>query len=196
MKKTFILFGLAVLIVPVFGEIIDFDDLTGTGETLRTAPYIENGFILTTNWENNGTLVGNEKFSSVHNDSQFYAGSVSFITNYTDDFPILIRQGGGTFDLISIDLDSLWLGNANVEFIGVLEGGGTVTQSFVTDSTRNSMQTFTFSGFNDLVSVSWDDLEFATLHHFDNIVANIPEPASIAFLALGVMLAGRKRRKF
>jgi len=160
-------------IIESTGNIADFESLTGSDLVRRSAPYAEDGFELTTEWENTGTNPGEDKFSSVHDGSEFYSGSVSLITHFSDDFPILMKQGGESFDLVSIDLDSLFLGNANVEFTGIKAGGGTVVQSFVTDSNRNSMETFTFLGFDDLLSVSWVNLESATLHHFDNIVVKV-----------------------
>ena len=165
-------------VIQASANVADFESLEGTDLVDRSAPYVENGFVLTTNWENIGNNPGEDKFVSMHEGSSFYAGSVSFNKKFSDDFPILTRQGGESFDLISIDLDTLWLGNANVEFTGTKADGGTVVQSFVTDANRNQMETFTFTGFDDLVSVSWKNLESATLHHVDNIVVDMADAIS------------------
>lgn len=151
--------------------IADFESLTGSETVRRSAPYLEDGFELTTEWENTGMNPGEDKFSSVHTGSEFYAGTVSFFTHFSDDFQILTQQDGESFDLVSIDLDTLFLESATVEFTGTKTAGGTVTQSFTTDSNRNHMETFHFSGFDDLVSVSW---ESPTPTHYDNIVVDMP----------------------
>jgi hypothetical protein len=164
----------SAMVITSTATIADFESLSGSGLVRRSAPYLEDGFSLTTEWENTGMSPGEDKFSSVHDGSEFYSGTVSFITHFSDDFPILMRQGGGSFDLLSIDLDSLFLGNAQVEFTGTKTVGGTVVQSFNTDANSNSMETFAFSGFDDLVSVSWVNLENSTLHHYDNIVVEMP----------------------
>lgn len=113
----------SVTVIESTGNIADFESLTGSDSVRRSAPYAEDGFELTTDWENTGMNPGEDKFSSVHDSSEFYSGSVSLITHFSDDFPILTKQGGGSFDLVSIDLDSLFLGNANVEFTDTQQMG-------------------------------------------------------------------------
>ena len=74
-------------------------------------------------------------------------------------------------------------------FTGDLTGGGTVTTMFTTSGGIGA-ETFTFSGFESVVRVSW--LQDAPFHQFDNIVASannghaVPEPASLGLLGLGL----------
>jgi len=140
---------------------------------------------------------GHNFFTSIHTGSYFYAGTVSFVTHYTDDYPILTRQDGGVFDLISIDLDSLYGAGSHVEFTGFFENGSTISQSFFLDSNRKNMETILFSEFTSVVAVSWDDLEFASLHHYDNImVSSVPIPSTIILLSIGLLgLTGVSRRE-
>jgi hypothetical protein len=81
--------------------------------------------------------------------------------------------GGGNFDLVSIDLSELngSVGPQTVTFQGNLFGGGTVSQTFTTDGPFG-LQTFNFSGFTNLVSVSWDQIDPTSFLMYDNIVAN------------------------
>jgi hypothetical protein len=173
--------------------VIDFEELTGSNLVQRSAPYSNSGFELSTEFTSSAVDTEDEKLKSVHAGSNFYSETVSMLTNYTDDYPVLTRQDGETFELISIDIDTLFAGNANVEFTGTKANGQVVVQAFVTDSNRAEMETFSFSGFTDLVSVSWNDLESSTLHHFDNInlrsgplksISDIPDNPEPAFLKL------------
>ena len=119
----------------------------------------------------------------------------------------LTRTDGGAFDLLSIDIAELNLagaGIAGVTFEAVFSGGGTTSANFTTDGDRttgdlSSFQTFAFTGFTDIVSVSW--LQVTPFIQFDNVTvhnaADIPEPRAVAlFLAAAVLtlaLAGRRR---
>jgi len=59
------------------------------------------------------------------------------------------------------------------------------------------METILFSEFTSVVAVSWDDLEFASLHHYDNImVSSVPIPSTIILLSIGLLgLTGVSRRE-
>ena len=85
-------------------------------------------------------------------------------------------------------------GHEFVTFTGNLVGGGTVTQK-VALLGNTSFQTVDFSGFTNLLSVTWAQSSAgdSALNQFDNIVvdgapapADVPEPASIALLGLGL----------
>src|SRR5262249_1491977 len=128
----------------------------------------------------------------------------------------LQRSGGGTFDLLSIDLGQFRPGpvlNGNVPFVGVRADGSTVSQTFQLPFTPMgqpvALETFTFTGFTDLTSVSWEGGPGATLfehfHQFGNIVLRgaggpppVPGPPPRAGFAVGPAgragYAGRKRR--
>ena len=115
----------------------------------------------------------------------------------------LTMDGGGAFDLLSIDIAELYSGSgsANVTFTGALSGGGTVTQSFTSDGVSatgnvSSFETVTFTGFNNLVSVNW--LQNSPFHQFDNVtVAPVPLPAafSLLLMSIGGLALFRRRAK-
>ena len=103
----------------------------------------------------------------------------------------LALTGGGSFSLNSIDLAGFnGPGVVPVTFIGDLTGGGMVTTTFTTSGGIGA-DTFTFSGFDSVVKVSWLQ-DTAPFHQFDNIVASanngtaVPEPASLGLLGLGL----------
>ncbi len=214
MKNHSIVLIVSVFIIACSAEIsqaavstIDFDQLVwesdlsksnwDPAQNQRNAPYIEDGYKLTTFYKENGILPTSDVFfTSVHSGSYFYAGSVSFITHYSDDYAILSKNNGELFDLISIDLDSLYGSTSHVEFTGIFEDGSTITQAFYLDGNRNNMETFFFTDFTNLVSVSWDNLESASLHHYDNIVlSSVPIPSSIFLLGFGLLIWGCSVRK-
>jgi hypothetical protein len=105
----------------------------------------------------------------------------------------LNKVDGGTFSLNAIDLSPLavsWYGGgAEVTFTGNVHGGGTLSQSFTVGSTMG-FDTFAFTGFQNLDSVTWT--QNAPYFQVDNIVvdeaAAVPEPGTMVLF--GIALAG------
>lgn len=165
--KTLALSGLAALSLihatPAQAIVIDFQSLEQVNISFNYIgnTYTEKGFTLDASgfavW---GTLDSN------------YPGSTALFNNYEEGATRLTQVGGGVFDLASIDLTSLYLGNiVTVGFTGTKADSSTVTQSFTTNNlvnTVNALETFTFnSGFTNLNQVTW--FQNAPFHQFDNI---------------------------
>jgi hypothetical protein len=122
-----------------------------------------------------------------------YPGSTALFNDTIDGMNRLQHGGGSVFNLTSIDLDFLVGVQVTVNFTGFIDGGGTVMQSFQTD-TSVGLETFNFTGFNNLTSVEW--LQEPNFHQYDNIVLNVvPEPATMVALIAGLgLLVARRRR--
>ena len=128
----------------------------------------------------------------------------------------LTRTDGGLFDIFSIDLAPLVVGQgAVVEFVGPKADNSTVTKSFNVTSTFE-LQAKDFEPADDfvnLVSLVWTN-EAGAFHQFDNInVANaqdqgggnqgggnneVPEPGALSILAVGLLglgLLARRRQR-
>ncbi len=172
-------------------DLIDFESLRNdrAGLTNVGDVYSEDGFTL--------TETGDNFFYSINSGDFRYTGSVSLFSNSSSGLITLTRNGGGAFSLDSIDLDGLNSGiPARVTFVASLAGGGTQSESFVTDSAFPALQTFFFSSaFDNVASVSWR--QASPYHKFDNVaVTPVPEPAAFAALGLGlVALVSRRKRK-
>ena len=67
--------------------------------------------------------------------------------------------------------------------VGTRSDASIVTQTFNLDG-NFGLETFAFTGFTDLVSVTWDQV--VDYHQFDNVVLT-PEPSTLALLAAGVL---------
>ena len=161
---------------------VDFNGLTGSGGVSRGLTYTEDGFTLTALAPN---VFG---FVSIHPGIPQYTGTPSFYNSTINGVTQLTRNSGVPFTLASIDLDPLNTSAVSVTFTGTLNGGGTVTQAFVTDATRPSLQTFVFSSaFTNLTAVQWT--QDAPFHTFDNIVADDAGPSAVATPAPPTALA-------
>lgn len=122
------------------------------------------------------------------------------------EFPVSITAAGDApFTLNSIDLAPLIAGTTgvfNVTFTGTLADSSTVSQTF-TVSDSDTLQTLDFSGFTNVVNVSFvqgANLGFfgsqGTAYQFDNVnVSLTPEPgtAVLWITGIGLMIVMRKR---
>lgn len=173
--------------------VIDFESLRHDDASImyHGATYSEDGFTL--------SAPGAFGFGTFGTLETRFSGSTALFNDTPGDTTTLTKDGGGAFDLLSIDIAEL-NGSvvADVTFIGTLSGGGTVSQTFTLDGVAFAAETFLFSGFTSVVSVAWDQ-EFP-YHQFDNItIANgvsvVPTPGAaaggMALLALGAI---RRRR--
>jgi len=133
---------------------------------------------------------------------EIYAGSTTLLTD----------AGDAPFTLNSIDLTQYFSDNAaatfDVTFTGTLADNDTVSQTFTVEgsSSTPTLQTFDFTDFSDVISVSFTQgtASTGTAYQFDNVVVNqsssTPEPHSLslimlalAFVGLGTA-AGQRRR--
>lgn len=136
----------------------------------------------------------------------FYAGNGDQLT----------AAGNAPYTLNSIGLAPLIVGGSgtfDVTFTGTFADSTTINQTFTVNDSPDALQTFDFSGFNNVVSVSFTQGSnsgfFAaqnTAYQFDNIdvtpagsgsgPSDTPEPSSFLLLGTGVLaLLGKMRRK-
>jgi len=134
----------------------------------------------------------------------FYAGNGDSLTD----------AGNAPFTLNSIDLAPLIVGGSgtfNVTFIGTFADSSTISQTFTVNDAPDALQTFDFTGFTNVVDVSFTQGSnsgfFAaqnTAYQFDNIgvtaagsgLTSTPEPSSLFLFGSGLVgLVDAARRK-
>ncbi|MCH8991544.1 MAG: hypothetical protein IIA44_07340 [Acidobacteria bacterium] len=144
--------------------VIDFEILAadGTSRIFVGSPYTEDGFVLTTD--------GANEFATFPTGAFGFPGSPALFDNTTGRTTTLTQDGGGSFDLESIDLAEFQsLVVSSITFVGELLNGGTVTETFTLDGTFG-FETFSFGdGFNYVVSVTFG-AQVSPFYQFDNIV--------------------------
>jgi hypothetical protein len=187
--------------VPVQGGdiVLNFSDVP-PGTLTVFNPYISQGFMLTSTsggFVFNSPDTGNGSPQPIGN-NPFYAGA-NGLAAFSPATITLMQTSGEPFSLLSIDLARNFEFDPapTVTFTGTLAGGGTVTETFTVTTppppAPAMFQTFDFTGFTGLTSVSWDQPVFTQgLHQFTNITLStggvVPEPATLTLLALGLPL--------
>lgn len=164
------------------------------------------------------------RFVSAGTQNGLFPGSTAIFNGQSNAAIVLEATDGSPFSLLSIDLAVLppgvndphgpWdPGPFGLTFFGDIAGGGTVSQTFTMNNMFLSLETFVFSGFQNVETVTWYQGTGFTppgppgpgeipTHQFDNVVLDVPEvspvpePSSMAiFGGLAVLCAARQALK-
>lgn len=183
--------GILLSCLPMSAQAItiDFEQLNSFANTsFIPSPYVEDGFQLT-------ALSGG--FTSVDELSTNYSGSAALSNNTFGGETELTRVGGGSFNLISIDLTEFF-SNTNGATATFTRDGG-FSQSFTLDANFFVPETFFFdSAFAGTTSLRF--VNTLPFYQFDNIevtVSPVPIPAA-AWLFGSALLGffGLRRKKW
>jgi hypothetical protein len=162
------------------------------------SPYTEAGFTLTDNAYGFATWCSDL--------TGYYAGPALF-DDLQGGVPVLTKNGGGTFSIDAIELSHLYgysQGAQSFTFTGNYFGGGTVSQTFTIPDQAGPTVFIPFvfdANWTNLVSVDFASQD-SPYYQFTNVLLDssgttVPEPASMALLAtglVGVFGAARRRR--
>lgn len=178
------------------GTLAVFTPFTSQGFTLNST---SGGFVFNSPDTGNGS-------PQTPGNNPFYGGE-NGLAAFSPATITLTQTNGNPFALISIDLARNFAFDPppTVTFTGTLVGGGTVTETFTVTSPSPPLtfETFYFTGFEGVTSVSWDQPVFTEgLHQFSNVhlfTSVIPEPSALTLLALGLPMtlawSARMRRR-
>ena len=202
-------FGFISLCTPGRADtVLDFQNALATvgSDTPFFTPLSISGFTLAATNPPTGFSSGFEAHGST---SLFYAGEVGLLAlapaTTPDNVVKLTDNANNPFTLDSIDLARNFPFDPapTVTFTGTKVGGGTVTQTFTVTVPVGTaaFQTFDFTGFTNLVSVSWgqppleDGLhQFADIHVLETPAA-APEPVTWLLVAIALAAAALYRRR-
>ncbi len=188
----------AIVACPIsaYASTINFSSLSQAGNTLLAegSSYTHQGFTFASNtlevWE-----------ASSANLPGLTAADTSLFEYFAFDVTSITAAADAPFTLSSIDLAPVIAGGSgafDVTFIGTFADHSTISQTFsVSDGTPTALQTFDFSGFTNVVGVSFAQGTNIGLfgsqdsaYQFDNVVVSsstvsgVPEPGSLSLLAI------------
>lgn len=184
---------------------INFGGLSAAGAGAVVAgdgnSYTQNGFTFT----NTGAPHLLQAWGTLNANHPVGGDPATSLLAYFDTTQIAISAADESpFSIFGIDLAG-WgfnqpaLASFGVTFTGNIVGGGIVTQTFTVQNFAGSphLQSFTFSGFTNLSSVSVEQGYFfdGDAFQFNNVIvdAAAPEPSTLALLFGGSLLAAATR---
>lgn len=189
----------AVLLLFVGGAaqaiVVDFDSTPPTYFT-ESAVYSEDGFTLMSNTDS--TIIDDNNLvraalvapgTGTNSQSMFWGenGSTSTIS--------IVNDLGSQFDLVRLDVSSLFNAAGELTLTGTYQGGSQVSQVLTLTS---SLTTYNIAGFTNIVSldISFDGSTYAAPYDMDNIKMNIvPVPAAIWLFVSSLGLLGWYRKR-
>ncbi|OQW85811.1 MAG: hypothetical protein BWK72_20440 [Rhodoferax ferrireducens] len=182
--------------------VIDFNSLTTTTTNPYVTvgqPYLEDGFSLFTR-SGVSFAYGGGTINATTDKNPHWTGTPGVYSDYVYQYGsafVLERDGGGTFDLLSMDAASFYTGGAGNNFVvyGYPSAGGFVTKNFTLDGTTKTLETLTFdNSFKGLNKIIFSSV-YAQVDNINLSVTAVPEPETYAMFLAGLGLIGGIARR-